>query len=330
MFSLDTWVTNINLAKIIRSEIETMTKSKHDLNSTHLKLICCEYLYRNYASFYKIYTDGSKDGMSIGAAFYDPYEQLNMRFKICANISIMETELIAIAEALSYVDSTNLNRVVILTDSKSSLQHLARCTSTFRGTPIAYSIIDTILKLQQKGISLVLQWIPSHIGIDGNEKVDSFAKLASSEGVSIKPSPFYSNHIPWIKQQNFDLFKEYFDIRSREKGIWYRTIQPQPMRYPWIDNSSLNRVDTVTALRLRTGHIPCNKFSYLMRKTPSPSCPDCNMIDDAYHIVMECVRNKAKRDRFGLKLEQLGECNIILAEPLSVAARMMYQLVDRN
>ncbi|KOB71057.1 Non-LTR retrotransposon CATS [Operophtera brumata] len=41
----------------------------------------------------------------------------------------------------------------------------------------------------------------------------------------------------------------------------------------------LGRREIVTALRLRSGHIPCNKFSYLMRKITSPNCLSCNVID---------------------------------------------------
>jgi len=37
-----------------------------------------------------------------------------------------------------------------------------------------------------RGYSIRLAWIPSHIGIPGNEKVDSLAKQAASNGQETK------------------------------------------------------------------------------------------------------------------------------------------------
>lgn len=242
----------------------------------------------------------------------------------------MEAELVAIHEALSYIESTNYNNVVILTDSKSSLQHLARCTSVFRGLPVAYAILKLFLKLQTDSKIVYLQWIPSHIGLKGNEQVDLLAKQAISDGIDVNITPSFQNYIPTLKHHCYNLWKEYFDERSREKGIWYRTIQPHPLRCSWIDNRVLNRHEIVTALRLRSGHIPCNKFSYLMRKTASPNCLTCNVIDDVYHILMECVQNSRVRSSINLNLNLIGVCNGILADPLSDDAKRIYKLVDRG
>lgn len=35
--------------------------------------------------------------------------------------------------------------------------------------------------------------------------------------------------------------KEHFDKRSQGKGIWYRTIQPEPLKNSWYNNCSLDR-----------------------------------------------------------------------------------------
>lgn len=152
-----------------------------------------------------MFTDGSKDKKSGGAAFFDPSLTTFMKLKIDSDISIMHIELIAIAEALSYIQSINSDSVVILTDSKSALQHLARHTSHGRG-------------------------------------------------------------------------------------------------------------------------VTC-KFSYLMKKTQSPNCIDCGVVDDLYHILMECVRNENTRiNIFGPnKKYDIGYCNSILASPLSSEAIQLSQ-----
>jgi ribonuclease HI len=38
-------------------------------------------------------------------------------------------------------------------------------------------------ELVQKGIEVTLQWVPSHIGIEGNEKADKAAKKAANKSI---------------------------------------------------------------------------------------------------------------------------------------------------
>lgn len=241
----------------------------------------------------------------------------------------MHLELIAIAEALSYVDSINYDKFVILSDSKSALQHIARCTSHVRGTPIAYIILDNILKLQTKCKIIVLQWIPSHIQLKENDDVDALAKQAIVDGVPMLVQPLHSDYVRFLKIQCKELWLEYFDKRSTEKGIWYRTIQPQIPACPWIDESVFKRSVLVTALRLRSGHISSNKFAFLMKKVPSPNCNVCECIEDVQHILMECVRNADDRRIMFGSMFDVGRCNSILASPMSDEAKKMYFLANK-
>ncbi|XP_045453905.1 uncharacterized protein LOC123663261 [Melitaea cinxia] len=283
----------------------------------------------SYNGFYKVFTDGSKDSYGGGAAFYDSQINFKAKFQINHDLSIMHIELLAIAEALSYIKSVNGNNFVIFTDAKSALQHLARCTSTFRGIPVAYDIIKLISELNASTKSVYLQWIPSHCGIVENEIVDEFAKQACTEGVVVNTKPFYSECLFISKKRCLELWKEYFDERSTKKGIWYKTIQPEPMSSPWISNS-LSRLDIVIALRMRSGHIPLNKFAYLMNKTNTPNCEECDKIEDVYHIVMECIRNEPLRNEIFIShniIREVGGINCVLAFPLSKEARALYKLV---
>ncbi|KAG6461494.1 hypothetical protein O3G_MSEX012673 [Manduca sexta] len=327
MFSLDIWINYINISKIICIDIVGMTKSKRQLHPVSIKNITAIFLNNRYDNFHKFFTDGSLNGVEAGAAFYDLYANCHAKFKINSNsISIMEIELVAILEALSYIKSTNYSNVVILPDSKSSLQHLAQCTSNFRGRPVAYAILKLLMELQSSSKNIILQWIPSHMGLNGNEVADKLAKQAITDGIPLHIMPSFANYIPLLKKICFDSWNEYFDERSREKGIWYRTIQPHTLSSPWIDNKILNRNELVIALRLRSGHIPCNKFSYLMRKTTSPNCQTCQVIDDIYHILMECARNTSMRNDCDINILDIGHCNSLLALPLSEDTRKLYKV----
>lgn len=94
----------------------------------------------------------------------------------------------------------------------------------------------------------------------------------------------------------------------------------------------MGRLDIVTALRLRSGHIPLNCFAFLMRKSHSQNCTECGTREDATHIMMECIRNEADRQAFIIKhkinIFNVGTCNDILAHPLSKKAKDLYKLVN--
>lgn len=166
----------------MRPFIDILQYSKGKYRSPDLNRICTEFLIQNFDTAYKIYTDASKDNNRTGAAFFDPQTNNCISLNIETNsISIMNAELIAIAEALSYITSLDTGNYVVFSDSRSSLQHILRCTTNVRGSPIAYSILQLLRNLVISKRNIVLQWIPSHIGLRGNEAADQLAKKATSE-----------------------------------------------------------------------------------------------------------------------------------------------------
>jgi hypothetical protein len=242
----------------------------------------------------------------------------------------MHIELIAIEEALSYINSLNCDSIVILTDSKSALQHLVRSTSHVRGSPVAYRILESILKLQSFNKQIKLQWIPGHVELKENEAVDALARQAVVDGIPLSVLPLHSDYVKLVKKRCLIGWQEYFDLRSRERGIWFKTIQPQVSYYPWFDLAPYNRNRLKTALRLRSGHIPSNKFAFLMRKVSSPNCNECGTIEDVIHVLLECVRTEAVRtsawsDR---RLLDIGLVGSILSLPMSDEADILYNLAE--
>lgn len=329
MYTLDTWVGNIGLRKIISDRVPEIDRAKRAYDRYVLATICTSFVEQVYDGWYYIFTDGSKGSPGAGSAFLDPKVGCNIKLKIDSDISIMHIELIAIEEALAYIHSINFDRFVILTDSKSSLQHLARCTSHGRGIPIAYRILESILRLKACNKEVVLQWIPSHSQLKENEDVDLLAKQAATDGIPLSVLPLYFDHIKIVKKQCKDAWQEYFDRRSCEKGVWYRTIQPHISKFPWIDKVTVNRNCLKTILRLRSGHIPSNKFAFLMNKVTSPNCIECDVVEDVTHILMECVRNEAFRNlHFNFRSPHIGYLNSVLASPMSDEARVLIRLAE--
>ena len=154
-----------------------------DFNIANYEIV--HEINQNYAGWYSIFTDGSKINSKVGCSFFDAKSVVGRMFKIKNNITIMAAELVAIFMALVYVSSVNCNKVVVFSDSKSALLHLVKCIKGNRGIPVAYKLLNEVIKLILKGVAVKLQWVPSHLGIKGNEEADKLARKVLVDGINL-------------------------------------------------------------------------------------------------------------------------------------------------
>ena len=79
----------------------------------------------------------------------------------------------------------NVEDANIYRDSLSAIQSFKTGSSKSRPCLIQ-EIIHEITKLKKRGINLELHWIPSHVGVGGNEKVDEMTEMAlNHEGTDV-------------------------------------------------------------------------------------------------------------------------------------------------
>lgn len=97
------------------------------------------------------------------------------KFRVPALNSIFTTEALAIQKAIDIINEMPNNSFNILTNSLSTL---ASIQNPEKNNEITNNIIN-LLNNTNKHITLTQ--IPSHIGIEGNEKVDMMAKQATSD-----------------------------------------------------------------------------------------------------------------------------------------------------
>ncbi|GFS90074.1 putative RNA-directed DNA polymerase from transposon BS [Trichonephila clavipes] len=122
--------------------------------------IALETIHGILHSALKIYTDGSMGGISGSGVHIETPDGLN------------SLQFIDIASELVFRD------VWILIDSRASIQHLSRCTTV--GDMTTRNILDVVVRLSSRH-SIYFQWVPSHIGLNGNEIADSLAKSTTAE-----------------------------------------------------------------------------------------------------------------------------------------------------
>ena len=117
----------------------------------------------------------------------------------------------------------------------------------------------------QNKCRIILQWIPSHCGIAGNERADQLAKEGSN-------------------MQQPDVPISYHQKKSMIKA------QRKPNLPSRDDYHLLNRQEQVIIFRLRTGHNRLNSHMYTKFKigtTAKCTCGQANQTSE--HILQECA-----------------------------------------
>ncbi|XP_068209172.1 uncharacterized protein [Palaemon carinicauda] len=202
------------------------------------------------------FTDGSVDRSipATGAAVVSNNYVANWR--LSDHASTLQTELVAIAKALA--DSLGKQGdTTIHTDSKGAIQAISnnklqenvRLLSTIRATAQIHA---------QRGRKITLNWIPSHVGVQGNEAADRLANEAlkcTSIGVSLSKS---LKQIKNLLIQNC-LSRVRSDVRDAALGgsmtaRWYTQVTDMD---PHDITRDTNRRIAVITHRLRLGYKCC-------------------------------------------------------------------------
>ena len=269
-------------------QIQTCTDMLHMYkNSTSDVVMRAKFLEHceTHSDSYNIYTDGSKtsDGVSYSVAS----RSFSIAHRIGSECSIFTAELSAILEAVTHAAATSHSSVTIITDSRSSIQAISK---PFTTNPIINKIHA---KLHSSEKSFFLCWVPSHVGVPGNEEADRLARAATTDP-HIQPSPLTRDD---IKSK----------VRGTARGMWrekWRVTTSNKLREVTEDLTPLpnsvcsNRHWERALARLRIGHSHMT-HSYLMSGDEQPVCERCptGAPLTIKHILTECPALRALRIR---------------------------------
>ncbi|XP_077496459.1 uncharacterized protein LOC144107343 [Amblyomma americanum] len=178
---------------------------------------------------------------------------------------------------------------VILTDSRAALQLLRQHQP--RQHTVA-NLTARLMAIQDAGRPVSLQWLPSHVGITGNEAADQLAGAAHTNG-----SPVSS------KVTQLD-----FARPALRQAV--RALHPDPrvasgvrfMRVP----DCLPRRERTLILRLRTGCSWTQARLHRHGRAPSPACSFCGADETLGHLLCACPNLEAARRDMTAGYRNLG------------------------
>jgi len=147
------------------------TGNKGNTNPVYLKQ-CFYELLNVYNGFVRIYTDGSKEGNCVAAAMVVK-QSMVMTARLPDHASIYSAEAHAIILALEFIERYESSQFVIFSDSLSCLQAISKAKWP---SPLICNILEKCHFLACSGKEIHFCWVPSHVGIPGNERADVEAK----------------------------------------------------------------------------------------------------------------------------------------------------------
>lgn len=262
---------------------------KYKKEETPQDMIKQEFLniINKYQNKQIIYTDGSKTTDRTSSAIY--VESLSYSWTLTSVASVYTAELYAIWQALKYIDLGNNTVNIICSDSLSSLQALQ---NKFNQDPMIKQINATLHYLESTGKSISFIWVPSHIGITGNESADKAAKEALNhlpENIPIRADDLKT----YLKQKILTQWQEYWSQNQSKLNRVKNTTKP------WTPPEYLQRREQAILSRLRIGHTRYTS-SYMLCGENQPNCDMCRTTITVDHILIECPKYENKRRELAL------------------------------
>lgn len=246
------------------------------------KFLTLEYLQTQYPkeSWTQIYTDGSTDEAVRNEGVYIQYPGGGEE-RMCLATGLYSTNFKAEVEALklaaNHIGANQLasSKVVFLTDAFSVLQALQS-----KNDADLNDLFSSLARVCTRH-TVVLQWIPSHCNIHGNEIADLLAKEGSTKEQGDK-STTYAEAKTIIKA----------------KQLQQKWKQEHPNYNSADAFYLLTRREQVCVFRLRTGHNRLNHHMYnQLHIGQTEQCPCRTSSQTTEHLLQSCPLHEALRKR---------------------------------
>ena len=235
-----------------------------------------------YKEYKQIFTDGSKIESSTGSGVWS--ENFKLQSKLPKYCTVFTAELYAIYAAVSYIKNMS-GKFIILTDSLSAVKTLQSFNAT------NHYLVSWIKNLLINCVkpNIVIEWVPSHMYISGNERADELARRALDLDCI--------NNIPPSKQEMYSLVHDHYmkSWQTEWSRLDSKLIEFKPMLSP-VKYVDLPRSSQVALSRLRLLKTRLCIRRYIRNVDEDLlSCPTCNVPLSLSHVIVECPTNADHR-----------------------------------
>ena len=249
-----------------------------------------DVIRRKYGEHTVIFTDGSKSREGVGSAAV-LLGEANKKVSMPDITSILTAETYAVKLAIELIHSKRnvTQKLLICSDSLGAIQRLTDRTQQEELTRRVQGLIHEELSSNRE---VVLMWVPSHVGIPGNEEADKVAKEVSSMPKENLLLP-YKDWYPYIDSKMYEIWGTRWSAETRD----FKSLKPSPKKW---EPPGLNRREEVVLNRIRLGHTRATHgylFETELLNSVMPPCPYCGReLLSIRHVFMECMSLQTKRN----------------------------------
>ena len=146
--------------------------------------------------------------------------------------------------------------------------------------------------INRRRVDIKFCWVPSHVGIVGNEKADVAAKAVTRLNHSSSMGVPVSDFKDVIKYYCRGQWQDHWS--SLTSNIKLKSIRPSVQ--PWT-HCQMDRRSSIVLTRLRIGHTNCT-HRYLMASGAErqvPRCSTCHVELTVSHILVQCPNFENRR-----------------------------------
>lgn len=236
-----------------------------------------------YEDTLQVFTDASKHddlvGIGIHIKKFKENGEHQFSYRLTDNTSVFVGELTAIKIALVKLSHLRLHeKVTIFSDSLSAIQAISSKNNK-SAQNLIIKIKETITKYVK---TATLVWVPSHIGLDGNERADVLANIATTHSeVDIKNIPEWGEVKKLAKTYVADKWQQKWELSSSQ----FRKLKP---KIEASDFKFRNRRNEVIGYRLRLSKCRLNFYMFQIGKHETGKCNLCKEYETIEHFLMQC------------------------------------------
>ena len=276
--------------KNITFSFTKMDLPKHMITAEQAKRLRTEIecdIEKRFSSHMQLYVDGSvdpEDGRA-AAAFIclNSYPQVEKGVRITNFVSSTQAELAAIHLSLLNLLNTQSppSKAVILCDSQPAILTLQR-TNPDPLDQLSKLIFETIRALTSAAeFSLTIHWIPSHIGIPGNERVDEIANKTRSDTE-------IGYVVPVSLGQVKSCIRKYYSSKTRElfQTSEHRFLQSYLKINPSLTTSPVTFPDPLIQVWYNRLRVDSDQYCYI--HNCHTLCYYCKDKFNSQHYLAEC------------------------------------------
>ncbi len=209
------------------------------------------------------------------------------------HISVFTAELIAILLALQWIEVIQPTKAVICTDSLSALNSLSSGKSLARQDMIN-EVMQSLFRIRQYGLLVNFVWVPSHMGVKGNEEADHLGKQALNQSqIDIEVTLSKTEIKAIIAKEVQEIWQNEWKEGTKRRHLYciQEKVGSERERFG-------NRKEDVLITRMRIGHCLLNQCLHRIGKHENGNCDKCGLTENVEHVLIKC--EAYERERFQL------------------------------